>query len=197
MDKERYRIENGERCIDVRIAQIEQLFDNRDPAPFRERDLDPDLVEYLLAAGDDLVAYRVFRVVFWLEKPCQPGEIEGAFHAHMAYELDRLDRRRHRARRTGQIALVVALVIITGLLALSQLVGSTVPGELGAGLKEGLVISCWVIMWRPVEVLIYDGIPWRRERRVMRRLLDAPIDIRVGKGPDVKKLRHAVAEVPA
>ena len=197
MDTERYRIENGERCIDVRIAQIEQLFDNRDPAPFRERDLDPDLVEYLLAAGDDLVVYRVFRLVFWLEKPCQPGEIEGAFHAHFEYELDRLDRRRSRTRRTGQIALVVALVIITGLLALAQLVSSTVPGELGAGLHEGLVISCWVIMWRPVEVLIYDGIPWRRERRVMRRLLDAPIDIRVGKGPEVKKLRHAVADVPA
>jgi len=197
MDNERYRIENGERCIDVRIAQIEQLFDNRDPAPFRERDLDPDLVEYLLAAGDDLVVYRVFRVVFWLEKPCQPGEIEGAFHAHMEYELDRLDRRRRRARRTGQFALIIALAIITGLLALAQLVGSTVPGELGAGLKEGLVISCWVIMWRPVEVLIYDGIPWRRERRVIRRLLDAPIDIRVGKGPETKKLRHAVAEVPA
>jgi len=197
MDTERYRIENGERCIDVRIAQIEQLFDNRDPAPFRERDLDPDLVEYLLAAGDDLVAYRVFRLVFWLEKACQPGEIEGAFHAHFEYELDRLDRRRGRTRRTGQIALVVALVIITGLLALAQLVSSIVPGELGVGLHEGLVISCWVIMWRPVEVLIYDGIPWRRERRVMRRLLEAPIDIRVGKGPETKKLRHAVAEVPA
>ncbi len=193
----RYRVENGEHCIDVRIAQIEQLFDNRDPAPFRERDLDPDLVEYLLAAGEDLVPLGPFRIVFWLEKPCGPGEIEDAFRAHFEYELDRLDRRRRRHRRTGQVALVVAFAIITGLLALSQLVGSTVPGELGAGLKEGLVISSWVVMWRPVEVLIYDGIPWRRERRVMRRVLDAPIDVRVGKGPETRKVRHAVAEVPA
>lgn len=197
MENERYRVENGEHCIDVRIAQIEQLFDNRDPAPFRERDLDPDLVEYLLAAGEDLVGEGVFRVVFWLEKPCQPGEIEAAFRAHFEYELDRLDRRRRRHRRTGQFALLVALLIITGLLALAQLVSSTVPGELGAGLHEGLVISCWVMMWRPVEVLIYDWIPWRRERRVMRRLLDAPISVRVGHGPETRKLRHAVAEVPA
>jgi hypothetical protein len=27
---------------------MEQLFDNRDPAPFGDRDLDPALVEYLL-----------------------------------------------------------------------------------------------------------------------------------------------------
>jgi len=29
----RYRIENGEPCVDIRITSIEQLFDNRDSAP--------------------------------------------------------------------------------------------------------------------------------------------------------------------
>lgn len=50
IEHSRYRVENGEASVDVRIAKIEQLIDNRDPAPFRERDLDPDLVEYLLDA---------------------------------------------------------------------------------------------------------------------------------------------------
>lgn len=194
VESPRYRVENGEPCIDVRIVNIEQLFDNRDPAPFRERDLHPDLVEYLLAAGEDVGAHDTFRMVFWLEKPCQPGEIEAAFRAHFQYELDRLERRRRRQRRTGQIALLLGSTLIVALLSLAQIVGRAVPGSLGAALREGLVISSWVVMWRPVEILIYDWIPVRRERRVMRRLLNAPIDVRIGIGPDIKPaVRHAAA----
>ncbi len=194
MDHPRYRLENGQPCVDIRITRIEQLFDNRDPAPFRERDLDPDLVEYVLAAGEDLAPHDAFRMVFWLTTPCQPGEIEAAFHAHFEYELDRLDRRRRRQRRSGVVALVLAVGLLVALLSLAQLVASLIAGSVGAALREGLVIASWVVMWRPVEVLIYDGIPVRRERRVIQRLLAAPIDIRTGAGPDVKPaVRHAAA----
>jgi hypothetical protein len=192
----RYRIENGEPCIDIRVASIEQLFDNRDPAPFRERDLDPDLVEYLLAAGDDLGPQPAFRMVFWLVRPCQPGEIEAAFRAHFEYELDRLERKRRRQRRTGQVALLLGIGLIVALLSLAQLVTRVIAGPIGVALHEGLVISSWVVLWRPVEILIYDWIPVRRERRGMRRLMTAPIDVRDGSGPDVKPaVRHAVSSM--
>lgn len=190
----RYRVEDGEPCIDVRIGSIEQVFDNRDPAPFRERDLDPDLVEYLRVAGEDLGSHDPFRVVFWVKRPCQPEEIEAAFRAHFAYELDRLERRRRRQRRTGQISLLLGGTLIIALLSLAQLVARVFPGTIGAALREGLVISSWVVMWRPVEILIYDWIPVRRERRVMRRLLAAPIDVRIGDGPELKPVvRHTAA----
>jgi hypothetical protein len=192
----RYRIENGEPCVDIRIASIEQLFDNRDPAPFRERDLDPDLVEYVLAAGEDLASQAGLRVVFWLGKPCPPAEIEAAFRAHFAYELDRIERRRRRQRRIGQIALLLGVGLIIVLLSLAQLVARVVPGSLGQALREGLVISSWVVLWRPVEILIYDWIPVHRERRVMRRLLSAPIDVRVGPGPDLKPALGHEAPAP-
>ena len=42
----RYRVEGGRSCIDPNVRQSRQLFDTRDPAPFRERDLDADVVEY-------------------------------------------------------------------------------------------------------------------------------------------------------
>lgn len=179
----RYRIENDEPAVDLRLASIERVFDNRDPAPFRERDLDPDLVEYMIAAGEDLVSYPRFHIVFWLDKACEPAEIEPAFRAHFAYELERIDRQRRRNRRTGQVALLFAVVLISALLTLAQLIGSLVPTPIGAGIKEGLTISSWVLMWRPVEVLVYDWIPWRRERKVLRQLVEMPISVRTGKGP--------------
>jgi hypothetical protein len=39
-------------------------------------------------------------------------------------------------------------------------------------------------LWRRVELLIYNGIPGCRQRRVLRRLLAASIEIRSGdRGP--------------
>jgi hypothetical protein len=191
----RYRLEEGRPCVDVRITSLGQMFDNRDPAPFRERDLDPDLVEYLLAIGSDLSAHHGFRIVFWLERTCQPGEIEAAYRAHFEYELDRLERRRRRARRAGQIALLLGAGLIIALLSLSQLAAQAIPGSIGAALREGLVISSWVVLWKPVELLVYDWIPVWDERRTMRRLLAAPIEVRAGRGPDVKPVvdRRAAA----
>ena len=179
-EKSRYREEEGERVVDVRVANIEQLFDNRDPAPFRERDLDPDLAEYLLDAGEDLADEPSLRIVVWLDTPCRPGEIEDAMHAHFEEIIARNKRVRRRRRRIGQITLALASVLVVGLIALSQLVGKAIPGSIGEGLKEGLVISSWVAMWRPIETLIYDWIPARRERTIARKMLVAKIDIRSG-----------------
>ena len=179
-EKSRYREENGEQCVDVRVASIEQLFDNRDPAPFHERDLDPDLADYLFDAGEDLADEDRFRIVFWLDQACRPGEIEAAVHAHFEDLIARNKRVRRRRRRIGQLTLVLAIILVVGLIALSQFVGGIVPGSLGAGLKEGLVISGWVVMWRPIETLIYDWIPAQRERAIARKLLAAAIDVRAG-----------------
>src|SRR5687767_10788337 len=50
----RYRSENGRSCIDLKVRHSRQLFDNRDPAPFYERDLDDDAVTYLLDAAQEI-----------------------------------------------------------------------------------------------------------------------------------------------
>ena len=47
----RYRVEDGRSCIDIKVRHSGQLFDGRDPAPFRERDLDEDAVDYVMGAG--------------------------------------------------------------------------------------------------------------------------------------------------
>lgn len=78
------------------------------------------------------------------------------------------------------MTLGLAVVAIVLLISLSEVVDGMIGGRIGAGLKEGLMISGWVLMWRPVEVLVYDSIPWRRTRRVLRRLLAMPIEVRSG-----------------
>jgi hypothetical protein len=181
-DHPRYRIEAGLHCVDIRLNTIEQLFDNRDPAPFRERDLDPDLVEYLVAAAEDLAPLGKFKVVFWIAQQCVPEEVQTGYQAHFAYELERIDRRKRRQRRTGQVALVLGLVLLAVLLSISELLSPSASRAVRI-LREGLAILSWVVMWRPVEALIYDWLPIRRERKTMERLREAPTEVQTGKGP--------------
>jgi len=176
-DHPRYRIENGEHCVDIRVANVEQLFDNRDPAPFRERDLDPDLIEYLMAASEDLAGHGRFRIIVWLPVAREHDDVSPAVRAHFGYELERLDRRRRTQRRTGQVAALLGITAMVGLLTLAK-VAANVPI-----LHEGLVILSWIILWRPIETLLYEWLPAHRQRKLLRQLHDAPIELRVGKGP--------------
>lgn len=176
----RYRLEHGEHCVDVRLSSDARLFDNRDPAPFRERDLDPGVVEYLLDAAEDLAPNGPFRVVFWFPEQPRTDDVTAAVRAHLEYELERLVRTRRRQRRTGQVALVIALGLLLALQAIAQLAIARLPASSARdAFKEGLVILSWVVLWRPVDVLVYDWLPVRRQRRLLERLLAAPIDTRI------------------
>ena len=168
----------GEAILEVRLTTVGRIFDNRDPAPFHERALDPDFVDYLVEGSRERAGADSIRIVVWLLEPCATGEIEHAVHAHFERALLRTDRRRREQLQTGWIALAIAAIAVTVLMGLSELVAKNVVGTLGSGLREALVISGWVLMWRPIEVLIYDSIPWRRERRILRALSEAHIDVR-------------------
>jgi hypothetical protein len=80
------------------------------------------------------------------------------------------------------VALLFAVLLIVTLLSLSELIATMVPGLLGTGLKESLAISSWVVMWRPIEILVYEWIPVRYERKVVSALLEASIEVRSGTG---------------
>lgn len=175
----RYRIDRGERCIDLRAASLDQLFDFRDPSPFRERDLDPDVVDYVVESAEDIGHHGPFRIVFWLAAPCDAELVADAFRAHFRYELDRLERRKHRQRRTGVLYLVVALALLLVFQTLARLVAEAPGGAFGHAVAEGLVIFGWVALWRPVDVLFYEWLPMRRHVAVLRRILAAPLDVRV------------------
>ncbi len=43
------RAANGDRRIELRLRELNQLFDSFDPAPFHEKDLDRDAEEFIVS----------------------------------------------------------------------------------------------------------------------------------------------------
>jgi hypothetical protein len=62
----RFRMESGRACIDIELKTAHQLFDERDPAPFRERDLSADAVDYIVGAAEQIPAQTDLNIVLWI-----------------------------------------------------------------------------------------------------------------------------------
>lgn len=103
--------------------------------------------------------------------------------SHFIYEGQQVERRLREHVRRGQMILGVGLTVLVVFLTLAELTLSLPGGHLREILREGLVITGWVAMWRPLEVLLYDWWPLIDERRQVRRILAAPVSIRYEEVP--------------
>jgi hypothetical protein len=178
----RYRVEDGRSCIDLRVRQSRQLFDGRDPAPFHERDLDDDAVAYLLGAAQEIPGKQPLKIVVTISEEPEPrlaaDVIVAAVRGHFGFEGEQVERRLREHVRRGQMTLGVGLTVLVVFLTLAEFTVSLPAGPLREILREGLVITGWVAMWRPLEVLLYDWWPLIDDRRQIRRILEAPVSIR-------------------
>ena len=180
----RYRVEDGRSCIDLKVRQSRQLFDGRDPAPFLERDLDEDAVQYILDAAQEIPRTQPLKIVVTISEEPEPrlaaDVIVEAVRGHFEHEREQIRRRLGEYVRRGRLFLGIGLTMLVVFLTLAELTGSFRPGPLREILREGLVITGWVAMWRPLEVLLYDWWPLVDERRKINRLLAASVSIRYG-----------------
>ncbi len=180
----RYRHDGQQTIIDLRVRTASQLFDNRDAAPFRERDLDEQAADYLLTAVEEIPAREPLAIAVHVEDPPSPplttADIVEAILAHFRHEHLQLARRRRQQRWFGRAALVVGATVTAAFLFAAQLTAGLPAGHGREILREGLVITGWVIMWRPIEMLFYDWWPLALRQKHVLRLLTADISVRIG-----------------
>jgi hypothetical protein len=184
---QRYRILDGRARIELSAREAQQLFDRRDPAPLGARDLDEETVEYVIGAAQEIPRQLPLSLVVSLSTPPDPGVpdalIVEAIRGHFAFARVQIGRRLRQHVRRGRTALGVGLVVLVACLALAQLAVATLDGPVRDVIREGLVITGWVAMWRPLDLLLYDWWPLIDERRHLDRVLAAEVAI-VHSGPE-------------
>ncbi len=178
----RYRMEGGTTCIDLRVQEIRQLFDLRDPAPFRERDLDPGLVEYVIEAVEETPSRAPLKIAVHSaagrDAVVDDDGIRSSFRAHFQHALDVLSMRIRTHMRQGRAAVIVGVLVLSACLVLAHNIAPTTTWK--AIVRQGLEIGGWVAIWRPVEHFLYDWWPILAERRRLRRILAAEVVVHWG-----------------
>lgn len=168
--------------IEVRVAELRQLFNAIDPSPFRQRDLDPRAEEFIVAWATDLPADKPWALLVHLDRQAGRADegaiLREAIHEYFGQRVVASRRRLRELFRRGRISLFIALAFLAAAIA----VGDAVAGLLGDSrfggvVREGFLIGGWVAMWRPLEVFLYDWWPIRAESRLLQRLATMPVRI--------------------
>jgi len=170
------------RPIELKIHDIGQLFQSLDPLPFRERDLDIAVEDYVVSWARELPRRKGLEIVVHLPAAQMQQEdsaqVAQAILNYFAYRADQVTRELAELFRFGRTALIIgvtvlALCVIAGI-GFSRLLNNDYIGRF---LQEGLFILGWVANWRPMEVFLYDWWPLARRRRLYRRLASANVTL--------------------
>ena len=166
--------------IEVRLAALPQRFNTIDPTPFKERDLDPRVEEFIVGRAREIPNKKRIALLVHLDQRAASAEealvVRDAIHGFFA-DRARVSRARLRQLfRQGRISLVIGLTVLTALIGAAEfLTRRTTETGFAPILHESLLIGGWVAMWRPLEVFLYDWWPISAEARMFDRLAAMPI----------------------
>lgn len=167
--------------IEVRVTELSQLFNAIDPAPFRERDLDPKVEEFIVESAREAPRDVPLGLLVRLDRPAglrdEADQLKVAVHRHFAQSAGGSRRRLRHLFREGRVSLVIGLAALAAFTGVAELIASGVGGGVGAVLHESLLIGGWVAMWRPLEVFLYDWWPIRAEAKLFDRLAAMPVGV--------------------
>lgn len=172
----------GTEWLDIRVGELRQLFNAMDPAPFRERDLDPNAETYIVEWAQEARPGRPLGLVVHLARERATPEDAGMLRE----AVDDYFRRRavatraslRRLFRVGRVSLAIGLAFLMVALVVGEFLSGLVSKESWGSLaKESFVIGGWVALWRPLEIFLYDWWPVRAEARLFDRL--GELDVRL------------------
>ena len=192
----------GCELIEVRVAELRQLFAAIDPPPFRDKDLAPDAAEFIIDRSKDVSRSAPLALLVHLDRPAglanEADVLRGAVHQYFSLRAERCRRDLRQLFHRGRISLAIGLAFLTTVVGLGDLAARSLHHKhLAEVLREGLLIGGWVAMWRPLEVFLYGWWPIRADGRLFERLAAMPVRIRYGTEQSADASRRDWPAAPA
>jgi hypothetical protein len=174
--------------LNLYLSDVRRLFNSMDPAPFRERDLDPEAAAYIVEWAEEAPAKQPLGMVVHLgagsDAAAETGLIRDSVHEYFQRRAVATRRQLKQQLRLGRISLLIALVFLGVVIVVGEWLAVSVTRERTATLiEDSLVIGAWVALWRPLEIFLYDWWPIRGEARLFDRLGAIAISVAHGAAP--------------
>ena len=168
--------------LELNVAELRQLFNAMDPAPFRERDLDPNAQDYIVEWARETRARQPLGLIVRLDRePATPENaslLQDAVHAYFRQRAVAARRQLRRLFRTGRKSLVIGLAFLAAAFVAGEALAALVDNErYGLLIEESFVIGGWVALWRPLEIFLYDWWPILAEAKLHERLGEMEVSV--------------------
>ncbi|MES2768328.1 MAG: hypothetical protein V4596_04215 [Bdellovibrionota bacterium] len=176
----RYKKINGRNTIEMNIKTTDHLFDGRDPAPFREKDLDEDAAKYIITSLRELPDDQPAQLKIYITQPRGVSEndssIKEAIRKFFEYESDMKRLERRHIFKVAFRSLFIGLTF----LFLSIYASSFIDPDKGLFLKyinEGIHILGWYSMFHPISYALYEWWPIRDDELLFERASELEMEI--------------------
>lgn len=161
--------------LDIHVGELKQLYNEMDPAPFRDRDLDPKAEEFIVDWGREVRRNAPLALIVHLSRrPATPDEITSlgqAVREYFAQSAIQVRAQLRRLLREGRWSLLIGVLFLGVAIALGDLLIYLVGWwDYGEILGHSLLIGGWVALWRPFEIFLYEWWPILGEARLYDRL---------------------------
>jgi hypothetical protein len=153
-----------------------------DPSPFHERDLDHDAEEFIVSWAQEFPRRDPVSLVIDVNKLPAHGDaqqlVERAVQNYFAYRADLKGLEFRHLLKEGRTSLIIGLAFLGTCLLASELLRRQEPISLFMIARQGLIITGWVAMWRPMEIFLYKWWPLLRKRRLYQKLSQMRVEVR-------------------
>lgn len=161
--------------LELHVNELRQLFNAMDPAPFRERDLDPNAEQYIVDWAREAHSHGPLGLVVHVgggaATPANTRMLGDAVHEHFRRLAVNTRQRLRRLFRTGRISLAIGLAFVSLASIAADFLGEMFTrGSTSSIVTDSLAIGAAVALWRPLEIFLYDWWPIRSEARLQDRL---------------------------
>ncbi|WP_284417695.1 MULTISPECIES: hypothetical protein [unclassified Bradyrhizobium] len=184
--------------IELRVHKVVQLFHTLDPFPFRERDLDKEVEEFIVGWARELPGDRSIRIVVHApESETQSRaarELSEAFNRYFSEHAGTIQREIKELFRVGRRSLAIGITILIICLVSAHVAsGHLIDSPFRRLVEESFLILGWVANWRPLEIFLYDWLPLARRRDLYRRLSIATVELKAYDNPETPEIGLAIA----
>lgn len=183
LKKDGYKIEDGAAVIEMSVTKPDQLFDERDPSPFIEKDLDDDAVDYIVSAVQEFSHSHPMKLhIYFTEKNqakkknknLTDQDIALAIRNYFTYTSSISKKKLRKSLKNSQGFLIMGIMLLVACLSISEFLN---PYPTLNILKSGFEIAAWVALWRPLELIFFEWWGLYEKRRTLDKISSMEIQI--------------------
>lgn len=166
--------------IGLELDELNQLFNPLDLSPFQNKDLSPEVEEFIVSSAQEHRPDEALTLRIHLQKwPSQdPSDlIRQSIHNYFAYRARMNHLEFRRLMKRGRSSLLIGLLFLAACLIASRLLLGSHEGTWASVARESLSTAGWVAMWRPMEIYLYDWWPVRGRGRIYKKLSQLPVEV--------------------
>ncbi len=157
--KELYRYDKVEKAynIDIHLDFYRDVYSEWDYSPLSNRDLDEDLLEYLMSCSYEIPLKNKLLINFYLpsdikEESREKKSIVG-INNYFSYRIRKTHVERFRMIKNTMVYLFVGIVLLLAAYMFQNIITNNFLLHI---LPEGLLIGAWVLIWEIFSIWFFQ-----------------------------------------